>query len=564
MEQITIDFLPAGATAVCHASQFDAGRVIRMNLRNDGAVYTLSGSEIIKAKITRPDGTSIVENIENTASSYVDLVTSAGTCDVSGTNKGELVIEKDGATIGSKNFRMEVEEDAYGGGAGVVVESASGAIASFETDIEDELVELKAKIEPVQDLHGYTHPWAGGAGKNKLDINALKNTNNWSTSYPDSGEMPASWSNPIYTIGKLVAGKTYTLSFEYADPDFPKYLYFGYYDDEGVTKRLADLTTGSIFNRTYTFIAEENLYYCIRIQGSTKFEENLSYINAAQFEEGSSATAWEPYENICPISGHDEVNITRTGKNLITANVPANTVYWGTNQTSIISALNKLPAGIYTISNKYKINSLPGNNKVQHGKVYITALVNGTQIPVNTYSATIDNSPFVNKVYEEVGTFEITEEIKGNINHAYLYCDQADTHSGTNRGTYTFFDLQVEKGSSATEYLQYAGETKTIEFDDTVYSAELDTKNGELAKDGYIESYNGETIEEPWISSKDAFVPGTTPTAGAQVVYKKSTPDKVSSGTANFSTLTDQTNHVYNDTGDTSLKYYKRAGRATA
>jgi len=433
MEQITIDFLPAGATAVCHASQFDPERVIRMNLRNGGAVYTLSGNEIIKAKITRPDGTNIVENIENTASSYVDLVTSAGTCDVSGTNHGELVIEKDGATIGSKNFRMEVEEDAYGGAGGVVVESASGAIASFETDVEDELVELTAKIEPIQDLHGYTHPWAGGAGKNIACLSAetVHELRNITAEYIDDNNIILSVAG-TYALGTYKIpceiGKTYTVSFTGKCTANYKRVYISKtypVQQSGNSYGQFVLSDTEELYKTLTFTAETEYIYIGFYIGTTADPGEMTIKNF-MIEEGSSATEYEPYENICPISGHDEVNITHTGENL-------------------------------------------------------------------------DD-----------------------------------------------------------------GETKKIEFDDTIYSAELDAKNGKLAKDGYIESYNGETIEEPWISSKDAFVPGTTPTAGAQVVYKKSNPDKVTTGKANFPTLTDQTNHVYNDTGDTSLKYYKREGRATA
>ena len=39
-----------------------------------------------------------------------------------------------------------------------------------------------------------------------------------------------------------------------------------------------------------------------------------------------------------------------------------------------------------------------------------------------------------------------------------------------------------------------------------------------------IASYNGETISEPWLSSMDEYVQGTTPTTGAQVCYELATP----------------------------------------
>ena len=58
-----------------------------------------------------------------------------------------------------------------------------------------------------------------------------------------------------------------------------------------------------------------------------------------------------------------------------------------------------------------------------------------------------------------------------------------------------------------------------------VYGAKLKPLTGELVvTHDYIASYNGETINEPWISSMDVYVAGATPTTGAQVVYPLTTP----------------------------------------
>lgn len=59
----------------------------------------------------------------------------------------------------------------------------------------------------------------------------------------------------------------------------------------------------------------------------------------------------------------------------------------------------------------------------------------------------------------------------------------------------------------------------------TVYGGTLDVVSGELTVDMVnIPSYNGETINDPWLSSMDAYAEGTTPTIGAQVVYTLATP----------------------------------------
>lgn len=67
--------------------------------------------------------------------------------------------------------------------------------------------------------------------------------------------------------------------------------------------------------------------------------------------------------------------------------------------------------------------------------------------------------------------------------------------------------------------------TATITFGQTVYGGSVNFKTGEVTvTHANIESYNGEPINEPWLSSIDKYVSGATPTTGAQVVYPLTTP----------------------------------------
>lgn len=83
----------------------------------------------------------------------------------------------------------------------------------------------------------------------------------------------------------------------------------------------------------------------------------------------------------------------------------------------------------------------------------------------------------------------------------------------------------------------------------TVYGGTLNVTSGELrATLANIASYNGETINEPWISSMDAYSAGTTPTTGAQVVYPLTTPQTYQLTPAQVSTLLGQ-NNIFADCG---------------
>lgn len=63
----------------------------------------------------------------------------------------------------------------------------------------------------------------------------------------------------------------------------------------------------------------------------------------------------------------------------------------------------------------------------------------------------------------------------------------------------------------------------TFSFSDagTVYGGTFDAISGALTvTHGYIESYSGEELPGVWISDRDVYAEGTTPTEGAQVVYE--------------------------------------------
>jgi hypothetical protein len=72
------------------------------------------------------------------------------------------------------------------------------------------------------------------------------------------------------------------------------------------------------------------------------------------------------------------------------------------------------------------------------------------------------------------------------------------------------------------------GESYTIDLDGTRYGGQLDVTSGVLTlTHGEIASYDGETLPSEWISDRDEYQAGTTPTTGAQVVYELATPQTI-------------------------------------
>jgi hypothetical protein len=89
----------------------------------------------------------------------------------------------------------------------------------------------------------------------------------------------------------------------------------------------------------------------------------------------------------------------------------------------------------------------------------------------------------------------------------------------------------------------------------TVYGGTLDVTSGVLTvTDANIASYNGETLPGEWISDRDVYSEGATPTTGAQVVYKLAQPQTYQLDPVTVNTLLGQ-NNIWADCGPSTVEY---------
>jgi len=130
MESFNLNIIPGKDRPVCHASQFDIGRTIHVNLFEGFNVFTLDGTETISISVRKPDGNVVTEAVTNTSDSYVEFVTTEQMTACHGSNLCELKLEKGADVIGTMNFILEVEQDPLEGG----VQSAS-EIDNLETQV---------------------------------------------------------------------------------------------------------------------------------------------------------------------------------------------------------------------------------------------------------------------------------------------------------------------------------------------------------------------------------------------------------------------------------------------
>ena len=116
METLNLNLIPTGANPVAHVSQYDEGRVIRFNLFEGSAVYTLDGTETIECDVKKPDGNIVTVAVTNTSDSYVEIDTTLQMCACAGESLAELHITKGAQELGTLNFILAVERSPLEGG----------------------------------------------------------------------------------------------------------------------------------------------------------------------------------------------------------------------------------------------------------------------------------------------------------------------------------------------------------------------------------------------------------------------------------------------------------------
>ena len=315
MEIIDLEMIPGGPKKTCHASQFDNGRVIRFNLKENGQPFALSGTETVQAIIRKPDGSETTLDIANTSSTYVDLITEEDTCDLAGVNHCEMKVTEDGEDLGSGNFDMKVEEDAYGE-ADVTVGEASGEIASFETDIKDNLVECVCEINPVQDLHGYDHPWPAGGGRNLLGINSRVSQTTANVVYTSDKEYiylngtknGGGYADMTNLILSLEAGTYYLKAFIISGTASNTVSLYAFDGSDNITP---DLLGGE---RALTLPEPKTFRFRFAVWADGTILNN--YKIGVVVSKTSNIDKFYTYENVCPIEGHTEMDIIRSGVNI--------------------------------------------------------------------------------------------------------------------------------------------------------------------------------------------------------------------------------------------------------
>lgn len=426
-----------------------------------------------------------------------------------GTNDKDKVLRGDGTWVANDKL----------------IGTGSGSLVTFEA-IEAPMPTLKVSVEAKQDLHGYDKPWVGGAGKNKLPltvdgIKALNTSGTWSgNTYTQDGVTfiiqtdvdgnvvgikanGNATANIVFMCGNYIlkAGSSikYSGSVNGSANTF-WVAYHGYPKAPG-GDGTADRTSASTD-------WDGNLE--IGITNGTSLSNQMFYPMIRLASEADATFA--PYTNICPISGCDEANVSDVGKNLL---IP----YIYETMISGVTLSYKADGSIKASGTASSAINRPLQSWATENDVY-TRLQAGTYTP----SLTGNISGISLTVLTSDGT-SISSGTPFTLTEATDVFMRLSIASGTVIPSGTVINMMIERGERATTFEPYNGQTTTISLGQTAYGGELDVVNGELKiTDGYIASYNGETLPSTWISSMDEYAEGTSPTTGAEVCYELASP----------------------------------------
>ena len=215
-------------------------------------------------------------------------------------------------------------------------------------------------------------------------------------------------------------------------------------------------------------------------------------------------------ENVRPISGWDSLTVNVRGKNLLSDENFQSSEKNGITFTKMGNGMVHIEGTSTTIADSVVARDVP---QLPPGNYYgisraLFIVVKKASTGSNTY-------------YTAFGGVTIDA---GDVIQYYYFT--VDANKTVNNTEYIFL-APGKSAFSASDFEPYQpGTTSALTLPETIYGGTVDAVTGVGSKTwGYIASYNGEALPGEWISDRDVYSAGASPTAGAQVAYKLATPE---------------------------------------
>ena len=333
----------------------------------------------------------------------------------------------------------------------------------------------------------------------------------------------------------------------------------------------------------------------------------------ANIEPVQSGSGDPSPDNVRPISGWSEVNVTRTGKNLL-PNTPGRNSAGGLD-ISVDSTTKKLVIDGTNTNTSYTGGGITKDNaryKLKAG----TYTLSIDQLPTTTAGSYLNMEMFTpdgartqKVIYGNAANKYTTFTISADVVFDWWMSIGAGTYNNLQCG------IQLELGSTATAYAPYSGNQYTLQLGQTVYGGTLDVTTGVLTVDraivdlgdinwsvdpnrpgvfygaisgrlsaSFISMCSEYEVYNDYVTiSKDAYISGRASyganmifvrdtryatltgakykvaSAGITAVYPLATPITIPLTPTQISTLQGQ-NNVWGDCGDVTVEYLSAGG----
>lgn len=251
--------------------------------------------------------------------------------------------------------------------------------------------------------------------------------------------------------------------------------------------------------------------------------------------------------NIRPITGWDSIEVTRCGKNLCKL----------TNFTGTFSGVTYTIAdGVVTVDGTATANVYRGAIDIPLKAGTYTVANLGDADTAEAYVLVSDTSTNPSS-WITLANLSNGSPVTFTLDHDIVAAVRVVVRNGKTVSNMTFKPMLVYGSDAPTEFEPYNGNTYNISLSSvgTVYGGSLDVVSGAMTvTHGYIASYAGETLPSTWISDRDVYADGTTPTTGAEVVYELATPTTVQLTGRQIKSLLG-INNIWADAGDVEVEY---------
>ena len=337
---------------------------------------------------------------------------------------------------------------------------------------------VKASWEPVQEGSGTPYP--AGGGKNLFNVNGELICNNGSFSVANNAVTFTDYAGltnyfPFAGWVDVEKNTDYVVSFKATSIN----KIYVYTDKLFGTK----ITVAS----GYKFNSSDNTRLLIAFYSlASERTGDRETVTGVQVEKGTTATAWEPYENIRPIKGRDSVTVERCGENVIeflSANDSSENIKIAVDAEKNITLNGALARGGNIIIGKCRLHWVAGKTYTMYIKK-----VGG--------SATLGSDDGITFAYS-LFTTDYNRYFRGDTNStnldAYiangaalvetelvfmLQCWRANTVFNNFK-----FQIEIVPGTTApTTYKPYIGQANTLTLPETVYGGEVDAVRGESGR----------------------------------------------------------------------------------